>query len=182
MKKIFQFFVLCLTLSLPVSAIAYSQSCQLVAQIAGSQYDTRAFWFASLSPPSKLNKKIKATLIERNGAWFVYKGEKDWFGLDYCASKQLKIKGEMIEVVPVLYNHQNGRSAVINGVFVIKVYRVSDLSMLSSRYGFKKVSTLPNRFTAIFDTRPQMSYDRMIERLDQDRDIEIVIPVLSEPE
>ncbi|PLA73882.1 hypothetical protein CYQ88_09155 [Hydrogenovibrio sp. SC-1] len=172
--------VLNVLLIVSVKSFAFTQSCQLVAKMAGDAYEARPDWFASLSSPSLLNGQL-GSLVERNGAWYIYKTSAVSFKQEQCTTQKLVVNGHSVEIVPVLYNRKTHQSAVINGRFLIKVYRVKNLSQLVGRYGFKKVSVLPNRFTAIFDVRPQKSYDYLIERLDQDRDVEWVAPILSEP-
>lgn len=166
---------------LSVNSWSYTQSCELVAKMAGENYEVRPNWFASLSSPSIVSRGLSGTVVERNGAWYIYEKTVDQFQQSECAPQRLGLEGQKIEIVPVLYNRDLHRSAVINGRFVIKVYRVRHLNQLAERYGFNKVSVLPNRFTAIFNVLPQKSYDHMIERLDLDRDVEWVAPVLSEP-
>ena len=182
MSGLIRFFVFSLLIFATANSFSYVQPCQLVAQVAGDHYETRPVWFASLSPPANFKAGLKVELVERNGAWFIYKGHNAWFDLDECSTKHITVEGKTLAVLPTLYNQQTTKSAIINGTFIIKVYRVDDLKKIAKRYRFKKVSPLPNRFAAIFDVRPQLSYDRMIEILDGDRDIEFVIPVLSEPD
>lgn len=150
--------------------------------MAGAEYEVRPNLFASLLPPSKFEEKVSVSLMERNGAWFVYEGESSWFKENACAPSFLPtLPEDAIEINPVLINVKTGKSAVVNGLFLIKVYREKHLVGIASRYHFKKISTLPNRFTAIFDVRPQTSYDALIEYLDRERDIEWIAPLLSEP-
>lgn len=55
---------------------------------------------------------------------------------------------------------------------------------MAQRYGFKLISGLPNRFTAVFDVNAQvgstLDYDAILRKLDRDKDIKTVMPVLIE--
>lgn len=180
-NKVIRLLLWCVLFILPIKGFAFTQPCERVAQVAGEDYEVRPNWFASLAAPVRVLKGGSGFLVERNGAWYIYEMPVSPFEKEGCIAKSWNAGGEQIEIVPVLYNRVLGKSAVINGRFVIKVYRVRHLNQLVKRYGFNKVSVLPNRFTAIFDVRPQNSYDLMIEQLDRDRDVEWVAPVLSEP-
>lgn len=159
------------------SAQAYLVACQLVAETAGKQYLAKPERFATITAPEDLPDAIKVTLIERNGMWFIYQADRDWFEREACAPRV--VKG--IETVPVILNQHSGRNAVVNGAYLIKTWKVEDVDKLIDRYRFSKVTQLPNRFTAIFDTKPQASYDELIEILDRDKDIQLFAPLLSEP-
>lgn len=176
--RLLLWYALCI---LPIKGFAFTQPCERVAQIAGEDYEVRPNWFASLSAPADLLRGNTAGIVERNGAWYIYEVPVSPFKKEACAPKLWDVGKKQAEIVPVLYNRVLGKSAVINGRFVIKVYRVRHLNQLAKRYEINKVSVLPNRFTAIFDVRPQNSYDLLIEQLDRDRDVELVAPVLSEP-
>lgn len=181
-KKSVTLCLCCAVFWMPINGNAYTEPCQLVAQMAGAEYEARPNLFASLLPPSKFSEKASVSLVERNGAWFVYEGGGSWFNVDSCAPSILAtLPEDAIEIIPVLINIKTGKSAVVTGLFLIKVYKEKHLGGIANRYHFKKISTLPNRFTAIFDVRPQTSYDALIEYLDRERDIEWIAPLLSEP-
>lgn len=166
-------------MSLPVQA--FTEACQLVAQMAGPSYENKPNRFGSMQSPDEMPKALDAQLIGRNGGWFIYQGDTAWFDVDHCAPIIHSVGSHSVEMVPVLLNKQSGHNAVINGIFLIKTYRQEHIDLIAERYGFQKVSPLPNRFTAVFDVKPQTSYDHLIETLDQDRDIEFAAPLLSEP-
>lgn len=178
MKKL---FLTSLIILLSPVAQAYTQACQLVAQMAGPAYQPKPNRFGSLTSPQDMPKSVEVTFLEQNGVWFIYQSSQDWFEKETCAPKTETIDTKTYEFLPVLLNKQTGQNAVINGIFLIKTYREKHIDMLESRYGFNKVSPLPNRFTAVFDVKPQASYDKLIETLDRDRDIDFAAPLLSEP-
>lgn len=163
------------------NAQAFTQACQLVAQMAGPDYQAKPKRFGSLTAPEDMPKSVEASFIERNGGWFIYQASKDWFDVDHCGPKAQTVGSMTYEFVPVLLNRRTGSNAVVNGVFLIKTYREEHIEQIAERYGFKMVSSLPNRFTAVFDVKPQVSYDKLIETLDRDRDVEFAVPLLSEP-
>lgn len=173
-KKII--FVMLLTL-VNHSANAYLQACQLVAEKAGKSYQVKTLRFATVVAPEDLPKNLTANLLERNGMWFIYQAEDELFSKAECASQ----KKHGIEILPVLFNRSSGHNAVINGVFAIKTYREKDIHLVANKHNFRKITQLPNRFTAIFDVKPQSSYDALIEQLEDDKDIEKLVPLLSEP-
>lgn len=173
MKKLILFVLLFMA----TPSFAYLQACQLVAEKAGKQYHSEPNRFASVSAPEDLPESFSATLIERNGMWFIYQADDEWFGKEECAPKTV----QGIETVPVLLNKQSGGNAVVNGAFLIKTWQVKHIDEIAPRYHFVKITQLPNRFTAIFDTKPQTSYDQLIEKLESEKDIEIFAPMLSEP-
>jgi hypothetical protein len=178
MKKL-GFGILLLITSL--SAQAFTEACQLVAQMAGPDYQAKPKRFGSLTAPEDMPKSVEASFIERNGGWFIYQASKDWFDVDHCGPKTQTVGSTTYEFVPVLLNRRSGSNAVVNGVFLIKTYREEHIGQIAERYGFKVVTPLPNRFTAVFDVKPQVSYDKLIETLDRDRDVEFAVPLLSEP-
>lgn len=165
--------------SLPVQA--FTEACQLVAQMAGPSYDNKPNRFGSMQSPDEMPEGLNVQLVGRNGGWFIYQGDTAWFDVDHCAPIMNSVGSHSIEMVPVLLNKETGHNAVINGIFLIKTYRQEHIDLIAKRYGFQKVSPLPNRFTAVFDVKPQTSYDHLIETLDRDRDIEFAAPLLSEP-
>lgn len=164
-------------ISLMLSATAYQQACELVAQKAGHSYKVKLNRFASITAPEDLPQSITAELLTRNGMWFIYKSTEDMFTKEQCSPQQR----DKINIVPVLFNQSSGHNAVVNGVFLIKTYQEKDINLITNRHNFKKVTQLPNRFSAIFDVKPQDSYDQLIEALDNDKDIEKLVPLLSEP-
>lgn len=160
------------------SAQAYLQACQLVAEKAGESYQVKPNRFASIVAPIDLPQSIATSgLIERNGIWFIYQADSELFEKQQCSPQQ---KND-IEIVPVLYNQTSGHNAVVNGVFMIKTHQEQDINLVANKYDIRKITQLPNRFTAIFDVKPQDSYDEFIEILSKDKDIEKLIPLLSEP-
>lgn len=163
------------------SVQAFTEACQLVAQMAGPDYQAKPKRFGSLTAPEDMPKSVEASFIERNGGWFIYQASKDWFDVDHCGPKAQTVGSTTYEFVPVLLNRRSGSNAVVNGVFLIKTYREEHIGQIAERYGFKMVTPLPNRFTAVFDVKPQVSYDKLIETLDRDRDVEFAVPLLSEP-
>ncbi|MDG4811996.1 hypothetical protein P8629_03150 [Hydrogenovibrio sp. 3SP14C1] len=172
-----QMFVLVLLAWVSFPIYAFTEACQLVAQMAGPSYENKPNRFGSMRSPSEMPSELGAQFIGRNGGWFIYQGKTAWFDVDHCAP----IVSASVEMVPVLLNKKTGHNAVINGIFLIKTYRQEHIDLIAARYGFQKVSPLPNRFTAVFDVKPQTSYDHLIETLDLDRDIEFAAPLLSEP-
>jgi len=159
------------------SSNAYLQACQLVAEKAGKSYQIKPNRFASIVSPEELPKSVPASLIERNGMWFIYQASDIQFEEQQCAPQ----KTNGIEIIPVIYNQTSGHNAVINGVFAIKTYNEKDIHLIADKYNVRKITQLPNRFTAIFDVKPQRSYDELIETLEKDKNIEKMIPLLSEP-
>lgn len=177
MKKTIVISSLAILSMVTTSATAYLDACKLVTEKAGKSYQVKNNRFASIVAPEKLPKSITASLIERNGMWFIYQTESEQFAKKQCAPQQL----DGIEIVPVVYNQVSGHNAVINGVFMIKTFLQKDINLIANRYNFRKVTQLPNRFTAIFDVKPQTSYDGLIEKLAQDKGIDKLVPLLSEP-
>ena len=83
--------------------------------------------------------------------------------------------------MPVLLNKMTGSNAVITGAFIVKTYRTRDLEKVMQRYGFKALSPLTNPQSMIVDVKPTKSYDLLIRALDRDKDVELALPLLSEP-
>ncbi len=73
MKKL-GFGILLLITSL--SAQAFTEACQLVAQMAGPDYQAKPKRFGSLTAPEDMPKSVEASFIERNGGWFIYQPQK----------------------------------------------------------------------------------------------------------
>jgi hypothetical protein len=167
----------------PFSVQAYTQPCELVAQLAGAQYQVQPNRMATLQPPDLCQAKPQRApaLLQRNGAWFVYQSKQPWFKRDACAPFRQTVDGQTVTWVPVVLNRQTGVNAVVTSRFVIKVRKQRDLEVLSRRYGFNLITRLPNRFTAVFDVGEPASYDALLETLDRDRDVEYAVPIVSEP-
>lgn len=158
------------------SSYAIQKACDRVAHQAGSHYVSQPDRFATFVAPEELPKELHANLIERSGLWFIY--QSDRFQFDKSACAPVDVRG--IELVPVVLNERTGSNAVINGVFLIQTWHTGDVESLGARYGFRKITSLPNRFTAVFDSRPQKSYDDVVHRLSNDKDIQHFVPLLSE--
>lgn len=143
-------------------------SCDLVKHLAGEAYQTAPNYAASI------DKQPDLDAIAQVGIWFIYThpNHQAWFNT--CAP----IQRSQSTFYPVLQTAD--QFAVINGLFLIKTHREQDIHLLEKRYGFKLVSALPNRFSAVFDVNPVADYDALIKRLDRDKDIERVAPVLIE--
>ena len=182
MKLMQKFSLLILGLLGATQARAYLYGCELVAQMAGPAYEIRNQRVASLLIPEQLPSEFQLTLLEQNGGWFIYQADTEWFSKTTCAPiiKQ-DLSQKVYEFSPVLFNRQTGMNAVINGSFLIKTYKEADIDKIAEQYGFVKVTQLPNRFTAIFDVKPQTSYDELLQRLDRDKNIQVAAPLLSEP-
>ncbi len=155
----------------------YQEVCQLVADKAGASYQPKPGRFATTFAPEDLPSSLSVSLLERNGIWFIYQAKSRVFEKKGCAPKVLS----NVPIKPVLFNRESGINAVVNGVFLIQTYQAKDLNTLAKKYGFKKVTQLPNRFTAIFDTNPQPSYDSLVQILKKDANIAKLVPLLSEP-
>ena len=143
-------------------------SCDLVKHLAGDDYKTAPLYAASV------DKQPDFDAIAQVGIWFIYAhpDHQAWF--KHCAPMQ-RLQSTFYPVLQVA-----DQFAVINGLFLIKPHREQDIHLLEQRYGFNRVSGLPNRFTAVFDVNPVDDYDALIKRLDRDKDIERVVPVLIE--
>jgi len=156
--------------------MAYKHACQLVAQKAGDSYQTKPNRFATNFAPEQLHQDIDATLIERSGIWFIYQTDQVQFARLHCAPRKV----HDMTMLPVVLNKASGSNAVVNGVFMLQTHRWEDINLIAQQYSFKKITQLPNRFTAIFDVKPQESYDEMIIKLDNDKNIARIVPLLSE--
>jgi hypothetical protein len=140
--------------------------CDLVAHLAGQDYQAAPDFWASMEVLAD-NQPVAQV-----GIWQIYRlehlsdshcGQQAWQGHNF---------------LPVL-RHRD-RFAVIHDVWVIKTHRVEDLARIPERYGFQRVSSLPNRFTAVFNIHPTEDYEAFIKRLDRDKAIDRLIPVLVE--
>ncbi|WP_321324789.1 hypothetical protein [Thiomicrorhabdus sp.] len=178
-------FVLLLALFLQsYQAWSFSEPCQLVAKMAGNnEYQQEPNRIASLNPPADIPKEWKLELLENHGAWYVYQTDKPWFTKENCApltKKSLKDNSKVL-FMPVLLNKKTGHNAVVTGTFIIKVYHKRDLPKVVKRYGFLPVSPLPNPESMIVEVRTTDSYDLLIQTLDRDKDVDLALPLLSEP-
>lgn len=141
-------------------------ACDVVAQLAGESYQTAERYAATTS---LLDHDQPITQV---GVWHIYYQDSAWF--ETCAP----IEQNGVAFFPVL--QKQNQFSVISGVFVIKTFREPDIHLIAERYGFKALSALPNRFSAVFDVNPSADYDALLKRLDYDKDIERVAPVLIE--
>ncbi len=175
--KITAILMLILLTSISTQLKAFTHACTLVADKAGNSYQPQPNRFASIVPPNKIPINMQASLIERNGVWFIYQTDNTIFASNQCAPQIIN----NIEIVPVIFNQNSGSNAVINGVFMIKTHHEDDIHLIANKYNFKKVTQLPNRFTAIFNVKPQTSYDELIIKLLADKNIAKLVPLLTEP-
>lgn len=175
--------VLLLTLGVLLpKAYGFSQACQLVAQMAGNQeYQQQPLRVASMVSPDRLPQDWGLTELERHGAWFVYKTPEPWMSKETCAPIEKWVGSDKVEFMPVLLNRQTGHNAVVTGAFIIKIYRKRHWEKVMQKYGFKMLSPLPNPRAMIVDVKPTDSYDLLIQALDRDKDVELGLPLLSEP-
>lgn len=178
MKKRFKWGLLILLFGSSNSLWAYTQPCQLVNQMAGMEdYQTKPMRLATMTPPDELSRKFELPLLERHGSWFIYQTPQAWYGKEQCAP----LVKNGVEFMPVLLNRHTGHNAVLTGTFLLKVYRSRHLKPVIERYGLKLITYLPKSDSAIVDVRPVDSYDKLIERLDIDRDVQLIAPIFSEP-
>lgn len=182
-KRFFQSVLLLIGVLLSGQAwSAFSTPCKLVELAVGSEiYQTQPQRVASLLSPSQLPQAFELTLLERNGAWSTYQTPEVWFNKTNCAPLSKTFEGRSYEFMPVLLNKQTGHNAVVIGSVILKVYRVEHIQAIVARYGFKLFTRLTNSRTVIVDVKPTDSYDRLFERLNNDRDIEFAVPLFSEP-
>ena len=162
------------------SASAFTEGCQLVAQMAGKAYKADTSKVASFTPPEKMPEAFQLEYLTRSGAWFVYQTESSWFTKENCAPLSKQHGTLTFEFAPVVKNRQEGQYAVITPSFMINTYNKGDIGKMADRYGFKLLTELPSGKAGIFDVSRQSSYDRMLEILDRDKDIQFAAPVLSE--
>ncbi|MDG6773653.1 hypothetical protein QCB45_04860 [Thiomicrorhabdus sp. ZW0627] len=167
---------------LPAKGFAFTQPCQLVAKMAGPAYENQPKRIASFTQMKEMPEEWNLTLLEQNGGWFVYETDQSWFDKETCAPVKKWHNNQSIEFSPVLLNRSTGRNAVITPSFIVKTYQKSDIDKISARYGFKLLTMLPRGGSAIFDVSGVTSYDRMLEELDRDKDVQVAAPVLSEPQ
>ncbi|QCU89516.1 hypothetical protein [Thiomicrorhabdus sediminis] len=173
---------LCVLSYLPNLAQAFSEPCQLVAQMVGSKtYQVMPLRLASMASPAQINRDWQLQPVENHGAWYIYQTPTPWMTKEQCAPLTKNVGANVIEFVPVLMNKTSGHHAVISGNFIIKVYQYRDLAKVIKQYNFLQLSPLPNPQSVIVDVKPQSSYDRLIETLDKDRDVDLALPILIEP-
>lgn len=151
-------------------------ACELVAQLAGKNYVTSPQYAASMQYQAELNP------LTQVGVWQVYPYPKNAFNQAQAFQTCAPIQQADVEFFPVL--QKQNKFAVVNGLFMIKTHREADIHRMAQRYGFKLISGLPNRFTAVFDVNAQVDstqdYDEILRKLDRDKDIQTVVPVLIE--
>jgi hypothetical protein len=171
--------LLAIMFSGPVSA--FTGACQWVAKMAGPGYSVQPLKVASFTAPEELPEGLHLTLLERSGGWFVYQTQASWFTKETCAPVQKVVANTVFDFVPVLLNEATGRNAVVTSSFMLKTYRQGDIDKMAERYGFRLLTLLPSGNAAIFDVSGATSYDRMLEQLDRDKDVQFAVPVLAEP-
>lgn len=180
-KSIWTGLLLAASAMLPTQGFAFTEPCQLVAKMAGPTYDNQPKRIASFTPNTEMPEEWNLTLLEQNGGWFIYQADESWFDKETCAPLKKWHQNKEIEFAPVLLNRTSGRNAVITPSFLVKTYQKADIDKIGERYGFKLLTLLPRGGSAIFDVSGVVSYDRMLEELDRDKDIQVAVPVLSEP-
>lgn len=151
-------------------------ACELVAQLAGKHYVTSPQYAASMHYQAELKP------LTQVGIWQVYAYPQDSENQPTHFEACAPFKRAGVEFFPVL--QKQNQFAVVNGLFMIKTHREADIHRMAQRYGFKLISGLPNRFTAVFDVNAQVNstqdYDAILRQLDRDKDIQTVVPVLIE--
>ena len=161
---------------------AYSEPCQLVAQMVDSKlYKQQPQRMASMASPGSFSAEIGLTLLESHGAWHIYQTPAVWMGKEQCAPLTKTFGEKRFLFMPVLLNKESGHNAVITGTFIVKVYRKQHWDRVIQKYGFKVLSPLPSPKAMIVDVKPTDSYDLLIRRLDKDKDVVLALPLLSEP-
>ncbi|MDG6777328.1 hypothetical protein QCB44_01275 [Thiomicrorhabdus sp. zzn3] len=180
-KSICSGLLACLSLFMLPSANAFNEACQLVAKMAGPAYVIQENRVASFTPPDKMPEEFELTLLEQNGGWFVYQTQQAWFDKETCALLHKPSDQGRFDFAPVLLNQSTGSHAVVTSSFMIKTYRKQDIEKMAERYHFRLLTLLPSGSAAIFDVGEVASYDRMLETLDRDKDVQVAAPLLSEP-
>lgn len=177
-----RYLLFCFLFFQSYQAWSYSESCQLVAQMAGNkEYKQQPLRIASMSRPQALPSEWQLELIENHGAWYVYQTQQAWLNKFNCAPMSKVFKGKTFEFMPVVLNNHTGHNAVVTGAFIIKTYRKKDLENVIQQYGFTVLSPLPNPKTVIVDVKPVKSYDLLLQKLDRDKNVVLALPLLSEP-
>lgn len=182
--RLFQLLILGFSFLYSYQAWSYAESCQLVAKMAGNhEYKQKPMRLATMTQSDEVPLEWHLNLIEQHGAWSIYQTDQAWFLKETCApiTKRNVSNGRTIEFMPVLLNKKTGSNAVITGTFIIKTYRKRDLDKVIQRYKFKELSPLPNPQSMIVDVKPTKSYDLLIRTLDRDKDVDLALPLLSEP-
>jgi len=182
--RLFQFLILGFSLLYSYQAWSYAEPCQLVAKMAGNhEYKQKPMRLATMTQPDEIPAEWHLSLIEQHGSWSIFQTNQAWFLKETCAplSKRNEANGHIVEFMPVLLNLKTGSNAVITGTFIIKTYHKRDLDKVVQRYGFKELSPLPNPQSLIVDVKPTSSYDLLIRALDLDKDVDLALPLLSEP-
>lgn len=177
--RVFVLFVVGLISS---QASAYSEPCQLVAQMVDSKmYKQQPQRMASMASPDSFPAEIGLTILESHGAWHIYQTPTVWMGKENCAPLTKTFGDKPYLFMPVLLNKASGHNAVITGTFIVKVFRKQHWDRVIQKYGFKVLSPLPSPKSMIVDVKPTDSYDLLIRRLDKDKDVVLALPLLSEP-
>lgn len=162
--------------------LSFTQACQLVAQMAGPAYETEPLRVASFEGPDDMPSEFGLAFLGQNGAWFIYQAEATWFvDRETCIPKIRLYGNKRFEFSPVLINQQTGHNAVVTPSFMLKTYREEDIHKIAERYDFRLLTLMPSGKAAIFDVSGVASYDKMLEELDRDKDIQFAVPVLAEP-
>lgn len=159
---------------------AYTQSCQWVARMAGPAYETSHQHVGSFAAPHTMPSELNLTFVERSGGWFIYETAESWFHKENCAPVAKTVKQTPWTFAPVLRNKRQAQYAVVTPSFMIKTHNKADIELMAERYGFRLLTRLPRGSSAIFDVSGVESYDRMLEELDRDKDIDYAAPVLAE--
>lgn len=163
---------------LSMQAQAYTQPCQWVERMANKkEYQAKPLRLAVMKAPDELPARFGLELLERHGSWFIYQTPEPWYEVNQCAP----VKREQMIFMPVLLNRQTGHNAVVTGNFLLKVVRKHQLDEVIARYGFKVITYMPRADSVMVDLRSVSSYDDLIERLDQDKDVHLLAPILAEP-
>lgn len=173
--------VLSATLAMAPPVAALSEPCQLVARMAGKSYEPQPLRLASLTAQADMPAELELRFVAQNGGWFIYETAAPWMDKEQCAPLVKLHSNGSVEFAPVLRNSATGQDAVVTASFMIQTYRAEDIDRIAKRYGFRFLTRLPKAGSAIFDVRGVASYDRMLEELDRDKDIQFAVPVLSEP-
>ncbi len=167
---------------------AFLTACGVVAEKAGTQYETKINLAASRVSPENMPESFNLTKIKKQGRWFIYQAENPWFDRDTCAKTELidqKITNQGITKVysffPVIFNTRSANHAIVTGEFLIKVVDENRISELISQHGLVKIVQLSNPKMAVYQAPNETSYDILIEDLKLDANIEVFSLLLDEP-